>query len=109
MFEAATLDRSAAGMAFVCECMRLGISEDLIASCFMHWKIGDHIRDQHDAGSRAITQAREYVSDPRLFEMNQRASTIPTKLLRLTGDEALFAQKGVRGAGTIPTSIRLGH
>ena len=41
-------DRSRAAMAFACECFRHSIHEDVIASCLMHWKIGEHVRDQAD-------------------------------------------------------------
>ena len=73
-------DRSRAAMAFACECFRHTIPEDVIASCMMHWKIGEHVRDQADvprALRRLLTQAREFVADSKLFKMNEKFCVLP--------------------------------
>jgi Family of unknown function (DUF5906) len=72
--------RSRAVMAFACECFRAGIGEDAIASCLVHWKIGEHIRDQASAArslNRVLTRARQFVEDSKLFEMNQQHAVLP--------------------------------
>ncbi len=73
-------DRSNAVFAFVCECLRTGIAEDAIASCLMHWKIGEHVRDQANvrrALNRVPWRARQAVEDSKLFEMNERYCVLP--------------------------------
>jgi putative DNA primase/helicase len=55
-------------MAFACECLSVDIPVDLLASCLMHWKIGEHVRDQKNvdrALSRLITEAEGYVKRRR--------------------------------------------
>jgi hypothetical protein len=52
----------------------------VIASCLIHWKIGDHVRDQPDvrrALNRTIKRAHEYVEDTALFKMNERHCVLP--------------------------------
>src|SRR5262249_40568486 len=78
--EAYASDRSRATMAFTCECVRQGISDDVIASCLMYWKIGEHVRDQPNverALKRFIQQAYEFVSDSKLFKMNEKFCVLP--------------------------------
>ena len=61
-----SIDRSAAIMAFVTACVRAGIADEVIAACLMRWKIGEHIREQHNvtrALNRAINDARQFVSE----------------------------------------------
>jgi hypothetical protein len=73
-------DRSKAVLAFCCECIRHGIADDVIASCLIHWKIGEHIRDQSNvkrALSRVIARAREFVADSELFKMNEKFCVLP--------------------------------
>jgi hypothetical protein len=60
--------------------IRQGIADDVIASCLVHWKIGDHVRDQGNvkrALSRVIARAREFVADSKLFEMNEKFCVLP--------------------------------
>jgi hypothetical protein len=73
-------DRSDAVMAFCCECLRHGICDDLIASCLIHWEIGEHVRDQSNAEralSRVIARAKEFVADSDLFKMNEKFCVLP--------------------------------
>jgi hypothetical protein len=82
---------------FVCELVRQGIADDLIASCLVFWKIGEHVRDQSDvrrALSRIITRAHEFVADSKLFKMNEKHSVLPVggKTRVVTwGDDPEFA------------------
>ena len=60
------IDRSSAMMAFVTACVRAGITDEVIAACLMRWKIGEHIREQHNvtrALNRAINDARQFVAN----------------------------------------------
>ena len=89
-------DRSRAAMAFACECLRHNISEGVVASCLMHWKIGEHVRDQADvprALRRLLAQAREFVADSKLFKMNEKYCVLPiggkTRVVTW-GDDAEF-------------------
>jgi hypothetical protein len=73
-------DRSRAVFAFACECLRQRIDGDVIASCLLHWEIGDHIRDQFDverALRRTIDRAREKIQDTMLFSMNEKHCVLP--------------------------------
>jgi hypothetical protein len=73
-------DRSASVLAFACECVRVGVPDDAIASCLMHWEIGEHCREQADverAIERAIEQAHEEVENDLLFHMNQKHFVVP--------------------------------
>ena len=72
--------RSRAVMAFVCECFRAGIDASVVRMCLMHWKIGEHIREQKDvvrAINRAIRRAHEFVTNSKLFEMNEKHCVLP--------------------------------
>jgi hypothetical protein len=72
--------RSEATFAFACECFRADVSEDAVASCLAHWKIGEHIRDQADpdrALRRTISRARQFVENSKLFEMNEQHAVLP--------------------------------
>jgi Family of unknown function (DUF5906) len=72
-------DRSRAVMAFATGCVIAGIADDVIASCLMTWKIGQHIRDQKDVGralKRTIARAKEFTLDPDLAEMNEKHCVI---------------------------------
>jgi hypothetical protein len=51
-------DRSRSVFAFACECVRAGIGDEIIASCLIHWKIGEHIRDQSNV-NRALNRVME--------------------------------------------------
>jgi hypothetical protein len=73
-------DRSRAVFAFACQCIRAGIADDVTASCLMHWKIGEHIRDQANvdrALRRTLTRARQCIKDSKLFEMNEKHGVLP--------------------------------
>jgi Family of unknown function (DUF5906) len=73
-------DRSRAAFAFTCEAIRAGIDDDVIASCLMRWKIGEHVRDQNDVTrslNRTLYMAREKVENSKLFEMNQQHAVLP--------------------------------
>jgi hypothetical protein len=73
-------DRSKAVFAFTCACIRAGIADDVIAACLMHWKVGEHIRDQSNvprALNRVITRAHLFVKDSKLFEMNEKHCVLP--------------------------------
>ena len=73
-------DRSDALMAFVCECHRAGIDEQVIAACLMSWKIGEHVRNQANvrrALKRTIERAREFVANSMLAKMNEVHCVLP--------------------------------
>jgi Family of unknown function (DUF5906) len=72
--------RSSAIFGFACECLRQGIADNVIASCLMNWKIGEHIREQSNvprALHRAISRAKENVADSALFKMNEKYCVLP--------------------------------
>ena len=72
-------DRSRAVMAFAAACLRVGVPDDVLASCLMTWEIGQHIRDQKDVAralNRTIERARDFVTDPDLAEMNENHCVI---------------------------------
>jgi hypothetical protein len=72
--------RSRAVMAFACECFRADIAEDVIVSCLMHWKIGEHVRDQNNverALARVMERSRQFVENSKLYEMNQLHCVLP--------------------------------
>jgi hypothetical protein len=72
--------RSEGLFGFTCQCVIANISDDLIASVLMHWKIGEHVRDQSNverALSRTIGRAHEYVADSKLFAMNEKFAVMP--------------------------------
>jgi hypothetical protein len=72
--------RSRAVLAFACECVRAGIANEVIASCLMHWIIGEHIREQSNVNralNRALERAQLFVKDSKLFEMNEQHSVLP--------------------------------
>ena len=78
--EAYSGHRSRAVMAFTCECFRAGIADTIIAACLMRWKIGEHIRDQANvtrALNRMIDRGRQFVTDSKLFEMNEKHAVLP--------------------------------
>ena len=53
-------------MAFVTACVRAGIADEVIAACLMRWKIGEHIREQHNvtrALNRTINNAKAFVAN----------------------------------------------
>jgi hypothetical protein len=73
-------DRSRAVMAFTAECVRAGIADEIIASCLMRWRIGEHIRDQSNvvrALNRTIDKAKQFVENSKLFEMNEKHAVLP--------------------------------
>ena len=73
-------DRSDAVLAFACECVRHDILDEVIASCLIHWKIGEHVREQPNmqrALARTIAHAREFVANSMLFKMNQKHCVLP--------------------------------
>ena len=73
-------DRSKAVFAFTCECVRAGIADDIIAACLIHWKIGEHIRDQSNvtrALERTIQRAHQFVENSKLSEMNELHCVLP--------------------------------
>jgi hypothetical protein len=73
-------DRSRAAVAFAGQCLRHGLSDDVIASTLMQWKIGDHVRDQFDverALRRTIAKAHEYHEDSKLYAMNEKHCVLP--------------------------------
>ena len=64
--EAYSEHRSRAVLAFACECVRAGIADEVIASCLMHWKIGEHIREQANVNralNRILERARQFVEE----------------------------------------------
>ena len=72
--------RSEAVFAFVCACLRAGIADDAIASCLMHWEIGEHVREQANverALRRTLERARQCVEDSELFKMNEVHAVLP--------------------------------
>jgi hypothetical protein len=72
--------RSEPLFAFVCECIRAGVTDDVIASCVMYWKIGQHVRDEPDvkrALNRTIRRAHACVEDSTLFKMNEKHCVLP--------------------------------
>ena len=88
-------------MAFVTACVRAGITDEVIAACLMRWKIGEHIREQHNvtrALNRAINDARQFVANSQsnrpvvkcgaLSRMADRAAEI------LLAAEVPFYQRG---------------
>jgi len=73
-------DRSKTVFAFTCECVRADVPDAATASCLMHWKIGEHVRDQGDvmrAIKRTIGRAHEFVKDSTLFKMNEKHCVLP--------------------------------
>jgi hypothetical protein len=73
-------DRSRALFAFACECFRTDIAEDVIATCLLRWKIGDHIRDSANETrtlARTLDRARQFVENSKLFEMNETYCVLP--------------------------------
>jgi hypothetical protein len=73
-------DRSSAVFAFACEGVRAGLAEDILATCLMRWKIGDHIRDSSNVDRtlrRTLDRARSFVEDSKLFEMNEQHCVLP--------------------------------
>jgi hypothetical protein len=72
--------RSEPVFGFVCECVRQGIDDNVIASILMYWKIGEHIRDQSNverALGRIIRHAHEKIKDSKLFAMNEKHCVLP--------------------------------
>jgi hypothetical protein len=72
--------RSEGVFAFACACFRAKIAEDAIASCLIHWGIGEHIRDQSNvrrALNRIMSRAKEAVRDSAMFQMNERHCVLP--------------------------------
>ena len=73
-------DRSRAVLAFATACLGVGIAEDVIASCLMTWKIGQHIRDQFDvvrALSRTMECAKAYVTTADPMELIDQQAVAP--------------------------------
>ena len=73
-------ERSEQVLAFVCECIRANVTDEAIASCLMHWKIGEHIQDQSDVAralNRVIERAHEFIKDSKLFRMNESHCVLP--------------------------------
>jgi len=73
-------DRSDSVWAFTCDCIRAGVADDAIASCLIHWKIGEHVRDQYDvkrALNRTIQNAHGEVENSTLFKMNKKHCVLP--------------------------------
>jgi hypothetical protein len=69
-------DRSRAEFDFVCQCIRVGIDDNTIASILMkkEWHIGDSVRDQPNIDrslKRVIERAHEFAIDPDLERMNR--------------------------------------
>jgi hypothetical protein len=85
--------RSGAVIAFAKECFKRQIDENVVASMLMGWKIGQHIRDQHNpmrALGRAISKAKEYASgfeqdrNGRRIKESQRNIRVALHLLGVT-------------------------
>ena len=97
-------DRSSAVMAFAYECVRCGIADEVIASCLIHWKIGEHVRDQANvrrALKRTLERARDFVANSMLAKMNEAHCVLPiggsgkTKVITW-GDDPLFPLSQVK-------------
>jgi hypothetical protein len=95
-------DRSDAVFGFTCECVRQGIADDLIASCFVYWKIGEHIREQPDVKrvmNRTIARAHAFVADSKLFAMNEKHCVLPlggkTRVVTLDDDPEFPGHKTI--------------
>ncbi len=70
-------DRSKALFAFVCQAVRAGIADDIIASCIMDpdWKIGECVREKKNVKreiGRVIERAHLFATNSDLAEMNER-------------------------------------
>ena len=72
-------DRSAAMMAFTTAGVRVGVADEVLASCLMNCEIGAHIREHSNVAyalKRTIERAKEFVQDQDLGEMNSKHCVI---------------------------------
>ena len=71
--------RSEAVFAFVCACLRAGIADDVIASCLMHWEVGEHVREQANverALRRTLERARQCVENSEAVQDERGARRV---------------------------------
>ena len=101
-------NRSHSVFAFTCACIRAGVDDDVVASCLVHWKIGEHVRDQPDVNrslNRTIERAHQFVKDSKLFEMNEKYCVLPiggsTRVVTWGDDPDFAGRKTIAWASSI--------
>ncbi len=93
-------DRSRAAFGFVCECKRLGVTDETIVRCLMNWPIGTCLREKpnvHRELTRILSRSDEFAIDPKLAAMNEKHHVVlhggKTRVLTWEDDDIYKGRK----------------